>query len=228
MTKGVFITGTDTGIGKTCVARLLVRELKERDYRCAAMKPVASGATLVNGQLCNDDALQLIKESGLDLSYPVVNPYVFEPPIAPHIAAEQTQTQIDLDEIESCYQALAKQADWVVVEGVGGWCVPLGPDYTTADLAVQLKLPVVLVVGLRLGCLNHALLTAAHIDACGGQLLGWVANSVDPGFDFMERNITSLRERLPAPLLGRLTYSGHDVLGVNRHALDLQTLLDGC
>ena len=177
---GYFITGTDTGIGKTVVTLGLMRWLQDRGRRVAAMKPVASGCERTPQGLRNEDALQLQQQASMPLDYDVVNPYAFEPPIAPHIAASQAGVQIELDIIRQGVRLLAEHADLVCVEGVGGWLVPLNGEESVADLAVSLGLGVVLVVGMRLGCLNHALLTAQAIQASGASLAGWVANCLPP------------------------------------------------
>ncbi|UCE90137.1 MAG: dethiobiotin synthase [Pseudomonadota bacterium] len=204
--NGIFITGTDTGIGKTYVARLFINALNALGVATAGMKPVASGAQRVDGELRNEDALQLQACASLRCDYHEVNPYVFEAPVAPHIAAAHAGTRIDIARVKSLCQQLAARAECVVVEGVGAWQVPLDEHCTVADLAYQLGLPVVMVVGMRLGCLNHALLTAGAIDRCGAQLLGWVANSVTPDFAFLEENVAALRKRISAPLIATLDY----------------------
>lgn len=198
---GYFITGTDTEIGKTVVTLGLVRWLQGRGLRVAAMKPVASGCERTPQGLRNDDALQLQQQASMPLGYDEVNPYAFEPPIAPHIAAAQAGEQIELDRIRRGVQQLAGRADTVCVEGVGGWLVPLNGRKTVADLAVALGLDVVLVVGMRLGCLNHALLTARAIEASGARLAGWVANCLPPAPDRLEENINTLKTMISAPLL---------------------------
>ncbi len=199
---GYFVTGTDTGVGKTAVALGLMHCLQAQGYRVAGMKPVASGCEATPAGLRNADALQLQHQSSIALDYALVNPYAFAPSIAPHIAARQAGVRIELDTIQSACAQLAGQVDRVVVEGVGGWLVPLNERETLADLARKLELPVVLVVGLRLGCLNHALLSAAAITHAGLQLAGWVANCLPPEPDCVEENINALKSRLPAPLLG--------------------------
>ena len=173
------------------------------------MKPVAAGAELVDGALRNVDVEQLLAAANVVAPRHFVNPYCFEPPIAPHIAAAGAGVTIDLDHIGRCHAELAALADVVIVEGVGGFCVPLGPGTDTAGLAARLALPVVLVVGVRLGCLNHALLTAQAIAARGLALAGWVANHVDPGMAAADENVRTLEARLPAPLLSRIACAAH-------------------
>lgn len=197
-----FITGTDTGCGKTETALALARALGAEGLRVACFKPIASGCRRVDGRLVNDDALQLIEAMNVDLDYPAVNPVALEPPIAPHIAAEQAGTTIDIDAI--CTAISNIEVDIRLVEGVGGWMVPLGDGQMLEALPRRLNAGVILVVGMRLGCLNHALLTARAIEADGRELIGWVASFVDPSFAEPEANLAALVERLPAPLVGRL------------------------
>jgi dethiobiotin synthetase len=170
------------------------------------MKPVASGAERALEGLRNEDALRIQDAGSLAVPYELINPYVFEPPIAPHLAARRAGVEIDLEVIENCYAALADFADIVVVEGVGGWRVPLGPQLDVSDLPGALKIPVLLVVGLRLGCLNHALLSAESILERGAALAAWVANAIDPDMLHRDDNLTSLEQRIPAPLLATLDY----------------------
>lgn len=206
MTKGIFITGTDTGIGKTEIAVALIEKYKAKGERVAAMKPVASGATLVEGKLQNDDAQRLLAACNVDLAYEQVNPYVFEEPVAPHIAADNVGVRIDLEVIAQSYEALAAMADIVVVEGVGGWLVPLNETMQVVDIARRLGLPAVLVVGMRLGCLNHALLSDAALCQCNVKNIGWVANTIVPDFSYAEQNKATLKRLINAPLLGSVDY----------------------
>jgi len=200
--KGLFITGTDTGVGKSLIANALLDGFRRAGLRTAAMKPVASGSEPTPSGLRNQDALQLAARIDHVLPYEVINPYIFRPAIAPHIAAAQVGVTIDLQRLESLYQDIAVQTDICVVEGAGGWLVPLNNTQTMADLVVRLDIPVVLVVGMRLGCLNHALLTAESILARGVQVAGWVANQVTPDMPCVEQNIETLQRYLPAQLLG--------------------------
>ncbi|CAN5143628.1 dethiobiotin synthase [soil metagenome] len=202
--RGWFVTGTDTGVGKTVIAAALTRRLVERGERCAVMKPVASGCAWIDGALRNDDAETLRRESNVDARYETTNPYAFEPPIAPHLAASEAGAAIDFEAIGTAFATLAAQADFVVVEGVGGWLVPLDDLHTQADLAVQLGLPVLLVVGLRLGCLNHALLSAAAIERYGLGLAGWIATGIDPGFTHVDGNLRALGARIRAPRIAHV------------------------
>ena len=209
MKRGVFITGTDTGVGKTWVSLGVITALQRRGYRTGAMKPVASGARHTQQGLRNEDALRLRAAADVAIDYEHLNPVVLTPSIAPHIAAALADTPIDIDALTTAFQAIAARCDRVVVEGIGGWRVPLTDTRTTADLAKTLALPVILVVGMRLGCLNHALLTRDAIRQDGLNLLGWVANKMDPGMSRIQENIHALVERLDAPLLGVVPHMQH-------------------
>lgn len=201
MATGFFITGTDTGVGKTTISLGLLRWLREYGYKTAAMKPVASGSQWIDGFWRNDDALLLQREATVQLPYELVNPVALPEPVAPHIAAQLNGVVIDLDRIAAAFHAIQSRADIVIVEGVGGWKVPLNDTLTTVDLAERLGLPVILVVGIRLGCLNHALLTHDAIRASGLPLAGWVANVIDPECLNVSENIETLSRRLDTPLL---------------------------
>jgi len=200
--RGIFITGTDTGIGKTVTSLGLMQALQDQGLCVTGMKPVASGCEVTGAGLRNDDALRLQRQSSIALDYEVVNPYALEPAIAPHLAADAAGVTIDIDHIYDVYQTVAELSDCVVVEGVGGWRVPLNARQDVADLALRLGLDVYLVVGLRLGCLNHALLSAAAIEHSGCRLAGWVANRLPPCMDAVEANINTLKDKLSSPLLG--------------------------
>lgn len=202
--RGYFVTGTDTGVGKTLVSQVLVHRLRRDHARVVGFKPVASGCEQTPAGLRNADALALMQASSVAVAYDTINPYAFAPPIAPHLAAAQVGVRIELEKIAACVHSVA--ADAVVVEGVGGWLVPLNASETVADLARRLQLPVILVVGLRLGCLNHALLSVAAMRAQGLHIAGWVANGIDPAFAFAEANIDALQARLALPLLARLPW----------------------
>ncbi|WP_462321968.1 dethiobiotin synthase [Halochromatium sp.] len=200
--QGLFVTGTDTEVGKTEVTLGLMAALQRRGHRVLGMKPVAAGCAVTAAGLRNEDALRIQAQSSVSSDYSTMNPYAFESPIAPHIAAAQAGVEIRLAPIQTAYQSLAAQADWLVVEGAGGWSVPLAPELMLSDLPKALELPVILVVGLRLGCLNHALLTAEAIRASGQHLVGWIASQVDPAMLAADANLATLRERLTAPCLG--------------------------
>lgn len=202
----LFVTGTDTEIGKTLVSAALLRGFTREGLRAAAMKPIAAGASLVDGVLHNDDADQLDAAASVLLPPEIRTPFMLREPAAPHIAAALDNVTLDMTRIVDAHNAALQMADIVVVEGVGGFRVPLTDTHDTADLALALNLPVVLVVGMRLGCISHALLTAEAIAARGLPIAGWVANRVDPDMLFPDENIAALRVRLDAqygaPLLG--------------------------
>ncbi len=202
MTRSFFVTGTDTGVGKTLVTAALLRRLRESGLAVAGMKPVAAGAIDGPAGRANADALLLQAESSLRHPYAIVNPWLFEPAIAPHIAAAEAGITIDTDRIVAAHATLAASADVVLAEGAGGFLVPLDARRSFADLPRLLGMEVLLVIGLRLGCLNHALLTTAAIAARGLPLAGWVGNSVDPGFARRDENIGTLMDAIDAPCLG--------------------------
>jgi dethiobiotin synthetase len=203
----LFVTGTDTGVGKTRIAAALCVAYAAHGKRVAAMKPVASGCMQTRAGLRNDDAEALRAAMTVRAPYGDVNPYAFEPAIAPHIAAMEAGCSIDFRLLDGRFERLCRHSDVIIVEGAGGWLAPLDATHTFADLAVRWKLDVILVVGLRLGCLNHALLTAEAIATRGLRLAGWVGNSVDPDFARREANVTTLRSRLAADCLGLFPYS---------------------
>jgi dethiobiotin synthetase len=209
MTRAIFVTGTDTGVGKTRVAAALCRALAARGIRVAAMKPVASGCLRTPQGLRNDDALALQGAMTVRARYADVNPYAFEPAIAPHIAAAEAGAAIEFDVLDRAYQRLRMQSDVLIIEGAGGWLAPLDAARGFGDLAARWQTEVILVVGLRLGCLNHALLTAESIERRGLRLCAWVANSIDPGFERRMENVASLQSRLSSPCLGLLAFEPH-------------------
>ena len=206
MTVGCFVTGTDTGVGKTLVSAGLLHALATHQRRVVGMKPVAAGLVPWGEDWASEDAIALRSASTLAVAPALDNPVLLPDPLSPHIAAARAGVQIDLEAIARSYRTLASQADAVVVEGAGGFLVPLTDTLTGADLAQALALPVVLVVGLRLGCLNHALLTAEAIRARGLTLAGWVANRIDPGMEAVDENIAYLRARLGAPLWAEVPF----------------------
>lgn len=206
MQRAYFVVGTDTGVGKTYIASRLVRHFAADGVRVVGMKPVASGCDIGTygnweSQLVNEDMAALYAASNVKADLDFINPYRFQPAIAPHIAAEQAGVTIDTEVIRQRYQTLQGMADVVIVEGAGGFFVPLNDTETIADLAVKLDLPVILVVGMRLGCINHALLTVEAIQARGLTLAGWVANRIDAEMPVFEENLSSLRQRIAAPCL---------------------------
>jgi dethiobiotin synthetase len=209
MTQAYFVIGTDTNVGKTYVASALVQYFVRSGLKTVGMKPVASGCELnQQGELINEDAQALINVSNVKASLDLINPYRFKPAIAPHLAAEQVGVAVTLDIIIQAYQQLTNLVEMVVVEGAGGFFVPLNQTETLADLAVQLNIPIILVVGMRLGCINHALLTVEAIQARGLSLAGWVANQIDPDFDMFEENLSSLQQRIVAPCVSVVRWQG--------------------
>jgi len=193
---GLFVTGTDTGVGKTLVSVSLVKALVHHGLRVSAMKPIASGSEHTPSGLRNADALALAGASNIAVPYATLNPYCFEPAISPHFAAEEAGIEVNLGIIKERYLALASGADFVVVEGAGGWYAPISSTRRMSDLPALLNVPTLLVVGLRLGCLNHALLTKRAIDAHGLELAGWVANCIDPTLERSAENLASLAQML--------------------------------
>ena len=206
MSKGLFITATDTDMGKTTIALALMQYLKRSGYSVAAFKPVAAGCNNTASDLRNQDAIQLQASSSIKVDYALLNPYAYEPPIAPHIAAEKTQQPIKIDTIKQCYEKIRRLADWTIVEGAGGWLVPINKQQTMADVTLALDIPVVVVVGMKLGCINHTLLTFDSIKQHGCQIAGWIANTVDPDMDNFDDNLAFLKHKLPAPLLATIPY----------------------
>ena len=194
MSRGYFLTGTDTGVGKTLIASALLHAAAAQGLRALGMKPVAAGDA--------GDVDALIATGNVAAPRDCVNPYLLREPLSPHIAARHDGVAIDLEHIARCFEELRGRADFLVVEGAGGFRVPLSEAHDGGDLAVRLGLPLILVVGLRLGCLNHALLTAEAVRARGLRLAGWVANQVDARMACVEENVDTLRARIDAPLLG--------------------------
>lgn len=208
--QSCFIAGTDTGVGKTWVCVQLLRALIAAGHRAAGMKPVAAGAILTAVGWRNDDALALQAASGVPLPYDLVNPCCLPRPTAPHLAASETGARIEIPPIVTAFASIKRQSELIIVEGAGGWLAPIGAPAspgttgpTMQEIALALQLPVVLVVGIRLGALSHALLTADAIHRSGLPLLGWVANAVEADFADGDAYVESLQQRLPAPLLGR-------------------------
>ena len=225
MIRGIFVTGTDTECGKTEVALALVRGLQERGIRTAGFKPVAAGANWCDGKLQNADALALKAAGAGEFPYSTINPYCFEPAVAPHLAAAEAGVTIDPETVLSACKELASGCDFVVAEGAGGWRVPLAPRMDMQELALVLGFPVLLVVGLRLGCLNHALLSEQAVRASGAPLVGWIGSQVDPGMSRLNKNVESLIGQLRVPCLGILPHpSSQETLEVGI-PLDLDALL---
>jgi len=207
MSRAVYVTGTDTGAGKSHAAATLLAALNARGLHAVGMKPIASGCERTPNGWRNADAELLLAHSAGTPDYADVNPYAFADPIAPHLAAADIGVDIDLARIQTAFARLSASADVVVVEGVGGWMAPLGPHLMQVDLVRALRLPVILVVGLRLGCLNHSLLTARAIHADGAALIGWIGSGVDAHMARRDDNLATLRERIAAPCLGVLPNS---------------------
>lgn len=198
-----FVTGTDTNVGKTLISSALLHGFASRGARVIGMKPVAAGC---DESGVHEDVRLLDAASNLHADPALINPYRFIAAVAPHLAAQQEGVRIDMARIAASFKALQELADVVIVEGAGGFVVPLNDEQDSADLAVWLGLPVILVVGMRLGCLNHALLTAQAIAARGLTLAGWVANCVDEHMEMRAENIGALQHRIAAPLLGIVPY----------------------
>ena len=222
MPRGFFVTGTDTGVGKTLVACALLRALASTGRSVIGMKPVAAGSE--EGRWADVDALTGAGSVAAPAN--LVNLYAFEPAIAPHIAAASEGERIDIETIARAYEELSRRAQIVVVEGVGGLLVPLNEQHTAADLARRLALPVVLVVGMRLGCLNHALLTSAQIEAAGLRCAGWVANCITRDMEQLSANIDSLKDRLDFPLLGVVPFQRDPVPARVAGLLSLDSLAE--
>jgi dethiobiotin synthetase len=221
----LFVAGTDTEIGKTFVSCALLHGFARAGLRAAAMKPIASGALERDGVLHNEDADQLDAAASVALPDEIRTPFMMREPIAPHIAAARDGIALDIRRIVEAHKTARDAADIVVVEGVGGFRVPLDDTRDTADLAVALNLPVVLVVGMRLGCISHALLTAEAIASRGLELAGWVANRIDPDMLYPEENIAALKHRLAAPLLGVIPHmASADAARAAEH-LDIAALI---
>ncbi|GAB4255072.1 MAG: dethiobiotin synthase [Methylomicrobium sp.] len=207
MTKGYFITGTDTGVGKTWVTVALMRYFKRQGHSVVGMKPVASGCVEVDGKLRNDDALLLQQNASIPVQYEWVNPYAYRMPVAPHLAAGSYPP--DLNAIDTIFQTLQKNADVVLVEGVGGWRVPLNREADVADMANKLGLPIIMVVAIRLGCINHARLTYQSIVQSGQNCAGWAAVCCDPEMLLRDENIRELQAIIDAPLVGVFPFLAH-------------------
>lgn len=205
MKRTYFITGTDTNVGKTWATLALMNHFKQQNLSVLGMKPVASGCEKIGDEWKNDDALAIQKNSSFVVDYEIINPFAYELPISPHLAGKENPANFDT--ILANFQTLQKLADVVIVEGAGGWYAPLTENETIADLAKLLDLPIILVVGIRLGCINHALLTAQAIQNAGLNCVGWLAVCNDANFECVDLTIESLKERLEIPLLAIFPYS---------------------
>lgn len=207
MVNTFFVTGTDTDVGKTLVTEALMQAVRDSGLYVAGYKPVASGCELIDGKLKNKDALILQEASSTDLLYQDHNPYAFAPAIAPHIAAAQAGVTISLDKLsEGLAEIKANEAEWIFVEGAGGWRLPINEQEYLSDWVKKEQLPVILVVGMRLGCINHALLTLEAIERDGLTIAGWVINQVYPNMSHYQENVDTLKQRIHAPLLGEIPW----------------------
>jgi|TARA_B110000503_G_scaffold52257_1_gene84089 dethiobiotin synthetase len=226
MSKSYFITGTSTGVGKTYVATGMLVAASRLGLSTSGFKPVAAGCEMMVDGLRSSDAIKLLAQTSLPVSYEQLNPVALKPEIAPHIAAAEIGRRLSVDRLVGFYRGLMMQGpDFCVVEGAGGWRVPLNERETLADLAKALKLPVVLVVGMDLGCINHALLTCEAIQKDGLILTGWIANQIVPEMDRYKENISTLRRWIPSPMLGELTYQPRASVNEVADRLDITTLL---
>lgn len=226
MAKTYFITGTDTDAGKTVVSCGLLEAARQKQLETIALKPVSAGCDVTPDGLRHGDAMQLMEAMTIELPYSQVNPIALEPPIAPHIAAEEVGRRVTVDRLSGiCRGALMRKHDLSLIEGAGGWRVPLNNREMLSGLAIAMNIPVVLVVGMKLGCLSHALMTAESILRDGMKLAGWVANQIDPAMSRYEENLQTLKGMMPAPCLGVVPwFSGLDNRAVAEH-LDIQPLL---
>ncbi|MBG6244406.1 dethiobiotin synthase [Candidatus Symbiopectobacterium sp. 'North America'] len=220
MSKRWFITGTDTEVGKTIASGALLQAAARAGYRCAGYKPVASGAEMTPQGIRNEDACHLQVRSSVSLTYDEVNPLVFIEPTSPHIVSRVEQQPIDFEVMSRGLAALTEKADWVLVEGAGGWFTPLTVQQTYADWVQHEQLPVILVVGIKLGCINHALLTTQAVTQAGLTLAGWIANDIQPSGRWHQDYLETLQRHLLAPLLGEIPYVD------TPHTLNLGAYLD--
>jgi dethiobiotin synthetase len=222
--RGLFVAGTDTGVGKTLVAVALIEALKREGFRVAGMKPVAAGLDAAG---MNEDVVRIMQAANVAASVEDVSPYRFRHAVAPHLAARMAGVQMQLEVIARAYQSLAAKADWVVVEGAGGLLVPFDAAHNMDAIPLRLKLPVVMVVGMRLGCLNHALLTAEAIVSRGLPFAGWVANTIDPAMPAFDENLDTLKVRLDAPCLGVIPWmDDQDEQNVSASVLSINELVN--
>ncbi|MNG59712.1 dethiobiotin synthase [Serratia quinivorans] len=224
MIKRWFVTGTDTEVGKTVASSALLQAANLAGYRTAGYKPVASGSEMTAEGLRNGDALALQANGSVALSYQEVNPYVFAEPTSPHIVSADEGRPIELAQLSAGLRHLEQKADWLLVEGAGGWFTPLSEQHTFADWVQQEQLPVILVVGIKLGCINHALLTAQAVKQAGLSLVGWIANDVSPPGRRHQEYLATLRRMLPAPLLGEIPHLPKPERQALGHYLDLSVL----
>lgn len=222
----IFITGTDTEAGKTLVTLGLMQVLQDRGLRVNGMKPVAAGVTEINGVRVNEDAERIRQQASKLLGYELVNPFLFEQPIAPHIAAQHSQRNITIELVRVALARIEKQSDMVVVEGAGGWLVPLNEEQDVSDIPVNLNLPVILVVGLKLGCINHARLSIQAIQARGCRVVGWIGSQIDPEMTNVDENIKTLKQYLPVQCLGIVPWLENPVSQTVAGYIECDALLD--
>ncbi|MFQ5470516.1 MAG: dethiobiotin synthase [Gammaproteobacteria bacterium] len=225
MRQDIFVTGTDTGIGKTWISCGLLDAFNVKGLNTLAMKPVASGCELRDGKRVNEDAELLMQHASVSIPYSDVNPYAFNDPVAPHLAAQQENTPICLDAIKNLYLKNREKSDVIVMEGVGGWLVPISESKTVSDIVRECNLATVLVVGIRLGCINHALLTVDSLRNSGAHLKGWVANLIDQHCNNVEGNIQTLKDRIDAPLMGSVPFLKNKNVQTIADHLDANALL---
>lgn len=225
MTERYFVTGTDTEVGKTVASCALLQAANLRGLRSAGYKPVASGSDMTVQGLRNSDALALQHNSSVMLDYDQVNPWTFAEPTSPHIVSAESDTPITLEGMSAGLRALEAEADWMLIEGAGGWFTPLSETFTFADWVVAERLPVILVVGIKLGCINHAMLTAQAIEQAGLRFAGWIANDVQPPGKRHTEYLATLRRVLKAPFMGEIPWLAHAPFATqNGHYLDLNVL----
>lgn len=220
----IFVTGTDTGVGKTLVSQALVSYWVERDFKTSGFKPVAAGAEWCNGEMQNEDARLLLAASNTGIKYSQVNPCVLELATAPHIAAEKQHTQIDLEVLNSAYRTLTELSERIVVEGAGGWQVPLTASISFADWVAEYQWPVLLVVNIKLGCINHARLTYRDILRYGCPVAGWVANVQSTEIDYSAEMISAIKGFIDAPLIGCIPPLNSQATALAGQYLDFQLL----
>lgn len=223
-----FVTGTDTDVGKTFIACALLYQAQTQGWSTLGIKPIAAGCDEKDGQLYNSDAEMLRHYTSIELDYKQTNPVALREPIAPHIAAEKINLALSASQLSQHCQSLEALADILLVEGAGGWLVPINSQETLADLARLLKRPVILVVGLKLGCINHSLLTINAIKACGLRIAGWVANTIDHDMLVVEDNINALTQRISAPCLGVVPFDHEHSIERAASYLNIEPLLGTC
>lgn len=224
MSHGVFITGTDTEVGKTLVSQALIKAFAKHNYRVSGFKPIAAGCELTEQGLVNEDALALQKASNVELSYAEVNPFALLLPTSPHIAAKRESVTIDFERLDISLEQHKVKSDIVVVEGAGGWKVPVSDSEFLSTWVKLQKLPIIIVVGIRLGCLNHALLTLESIKSDGLKIVGWVANKVDPDFGCYDENVSFLERHITAPKLAEIPYLSASEMIKAEQYIDLSLL----